>query len=99
MPIFLSKGLLDQLFVFQYPLKSVATSAERTSVAAVRLAAEHFFLNGNRFGLLIELFFHPQSRIKPKLQEVELEVEIPTRTPHYDRGEVTKHKYLFSFKS
>ncbi|EFX88642.1 hypothetical protein DAPPUDRAFT_206352 [Daphnia pulex] len=59
-PVFLSKNLLQKLYVFQYPLRSVAVEMERPHVAA--------------------------SRIKPKLQEVELELELPTHTPNYDRS-------------
>jgi DNA-directed RNA polymerase III subunit RPC5 len=36
--------------------------------------------------LCIITIFNLQSRIKPKLQEVELEVQLPTRTRNYDRS-------------
>nr|CAG4650220.1 EOG090X07NA [Sida crystallina] len=60
MPIYLSKGLLEKLYVFQYPLRSVSVPCEKTKILS--------------------------SRIKPKLQEIELEVEVPTQTPYYDRS-------------
>nr|CAG4649404.1 EOG090X07NA [Scapholeberis mucronata] len=59
-PVFLSKNLLEKLYVFQYPLRSVAVSEEKPNIIA--------------------------SRIKPKLQEVELEIEISTKAANYDKS-------------
>nr|CAG4642574.1 EOG090X07NA [Evadne anonyx] len=59
-PVFLAKNLLEKLYVFQYPLRSVSAKAEAPHVIA--------------------------ARIKPKIQDVELEIEIPTESRFYDRS-------------
>nr|CAG4641766.1 EOG090X07NA [Eurycercus lamellatus] len=60
LPVYLSKALANKLYVFQYPLRSVAAEVDKPNVI--------------------------EARIKPKVQEVELELEIPTDTPNYDRS-------------
>nr|CAG4651048.1 EOG090X07NA [Simocephalus serrulatus] len=59
-PVFLSKNLFEKLYVFQYPLRSVAVEIDTPNISA--------------------------SRIKPKLQDIELELDLPTKTPNYDRS-------------
>nr|CAG4637081.1 EOG090X07NA [Ceriodaphnia reticulata] len=59
-PVFLSKNLLQKLYVLQYPLRSVAVEIDKPNIIA--------------------------ARIKPKLQEVELELELPTKTSNYDQS-------------
>nr|CAG4638507.1 EOG090X07NA [Cyclestheria hislopi] len=57
-PIYLSKNLLEKLYVFQYPLQSVSIQQDKYRVLT--------------------------AKIKPKQQQVELDVEISTKTGNYD---------------
>ena len=80
-PVFLSKNLLQKLYVFQYPLRSVAVETEKPNVVAVS-----YFLKTFHFLRHISIDYIFKARIKPKLQEIELELELSTKTPNYDKS-------------
>jgi hypothetical protein len=59
-PVFLSKNLLQKLYVFQYPLRSVAVEMERPHVAAVSIISHmqlDFNINVKHFSQGLSLNF------------------------------------------
>ena len=86
-PVFFSKpqDSIKKLYVFQYPLRSVSTvDVEKPHVTAVTTSFVFTSIVLQKFKMSCCLL--KQARIKPKLQEVELELKVQTDTPNYDHS-------------